>query len=137
MAYGNNLFQSYMPQGQIYQQPNYYQQVPQYYQQQSVGNNYQSPSVSNGLNGKIVESEDMVRIQEIPLGGYGIYPKADMSSIYIKTWNNDGTTRIINYVPIIESNGEITKDKTDYENAFNELKDSISRLENKLDELIS
>lgn len=58
----------------------------QYYfnqQPQQVMNN---PS-ANGLNGKLVDSEDMARVTEVPIGGYGIFPKADLSEVYIKSWN--------------------------------------------------
>lgn len=39
------------------------------------------------LNGKIVENKDILNITEVPIGGYGIFPKADLSEIYVKTWN--------------------------------------------------
>jgi len=42
---------------------------------------------ANGLNGKLVDSEDMARVTEVPIGGYGIFPKADLSEVYIKSWN--------------------------------------------------
>jgi hypothetical protein len=52
-----------------------------------------------GINGKIVDSEDIVKATEVPIGGYGVFPKADLSEIYIKTWNNNGTTSILTYKP--------------------------------------
>jgi hypothetical protein len=52
-----------------------------------------------GINGKIVDSEDIVKATEVPIGGYGVFPKADLSEIYIKTWNNNGTTSILIYKP--------------------------------------
>lgn len=85
---------------------------------------------SQSLNGKIVDSEDMVRATEVPIGGYGIFPKADLSEIYIKSWNNNGTTSVITFRPIVpeppivqENNGELT----------NLLLQKIEVLENKLD----
>ena len=51
------------------------------------------------LNGKIVDSEEMVRATEVPMGSYGILPKADMSEVFIKTWNPNGTTNITHYKP--------------------------------------
>lgn len=38
------------------------------------------------LNGKIVENQEIVKLTEVPIGGYGIYPKSDLSEIYVKTW---------------------------------------------------
>ena len=53
-----------------------------------------------GLNGKIVDSEDVVKATEVAIGGDGIFPKADLSEIYAKTWNNNGTTSVITFQPI-------------------------------------
>ena len=83
-----------------------YQQYPQIpYNNNFQGNNFNQPlsqqnasaqqfnlQVPNTLNGKIVESKDIVSVTEIPLGGYGLFPKADLSEIYVKVWNNSGTT---------------------------------------------
>ena len=58
------------------------------------------------LNGKIVDSVDVVKAMDVPIGGYGIYPKADLSEIYIKSWNPNGTTSIITYKIKEEEQGE-------------------------------
>ena len=76
---------------------NYYLNYPYGNQYPSTGGmpQYQQPppqtqpiSLQTNLNGKIVDSEDVVRATEVPIGGYGIFPKADLSEIYIKSWNN-------------------------------------------------
>lgn len=92
-------------------------------------NNQPVPQPQN-LNGKIVDSEDVVRATEVPIGGYGIFPKADLSEIYIKSWNNNGTTSVITFRPIVpepsiaqRDNGELT----------NLLLQKMEMLENKLD----
>ena len=54
-----------------------------------------------GLNGKIVDTIDMVKVTEVPIGGYGIFPKADLNEIYVKTWNPNGTTSITTFRPFI------------------------------------
>jgi hypothetical protein len=56
-------------------------------------------SVSAGINGKVVDGEEVVKATEVPFGGYGIFPKADLSEIYMKSWNNNGTTQIITFKP--------------------------------------
>ena len=56
---------------------------------------------ANGLQGKVVDSEDVVRATEVPFGGYGVFPKADLSEIFIKNWNSNGTTQIISYRPVV------------------------------------
>jgi hypothetical protein len=47
-----------------------------------------------------VDSEEMVKATEVPIGSYGVFPKADLSEIYLKTWNNNGTTSIIKFTPV-------------------------------------
>lgn len=104
--YPNNFYQNYQPQ-QYYNQP-YLQPQPQ------------------GLQGKVVENQDMVKIAEIPFNSYGLFPKADLKEIYVKTWNNNGTTKIITYKPIeMEEKNDI--DTTTL------LLEKITSIENKLD----
>ena len=61
-----------------------------------------APSAST-LQGKIVDGEEMVKATEVPFGGYGVFPKADLSEIFIKTWNGNGTTQITSYRPYFSS----------------------------------
>lgn len=67
---------------------------------------YQYIQNTQALSGKFVDSVDIVRATEVPMGGNGIFPKADLSEIYIKSWNNDGTTRIVTFKPIIDTTSE-------------------------------
>lgn len=113
-----------------YYNPNYYMsgyssysaqypfpQTPQLPQQIPLQSSPQMQQMQpQGLNGKIVDSEDVVKATEVPIGGYGIFPKADLSEIYIKSWNNNGTTSVITFKPITpepsnvqqNGNGELT-----------------------------
>ena len=70
---------------------NYYN--PNFYQ------NY--PYMQNNINSRIVDSIEMVKAADVPIGGYGIFQKADLSEVYIKSWNQNGTTSIITYKPDI------------------------------------
>lgn len=75
-----------------YYNPNFYQNYqPQYMPQQA-----QMPSM---LNGKLVDSIEAVKAADVPFGGYGVFPKADMTEVYIKTWNQNGTTNTLAYRP--------------------------------------
>lgn len=56
----------------------------------------------NFLNGKIVDGEEIVKATEVPFGGYGVFPKADLKEIFIKTWTPEGKTKIIKFQPIEE-----------------------------------
>ena len=107
---GNNSGQ-YIPQTQTYAAPG--QQLPQF------------------LNGQVVDSADVVKATEVPIGGYGIFPKADLSEIYIKSWNNNGTTSIITFTPIPpETQSEVKQDDT-----IMEILNKINNLEEKIDSL--
>lgn len=67
---------------------------------------------STMLQGKSVDSIDVVKAMEIPLDGSTSYfPLADGSSIITKKLKNDGTTEIIIYKPYIE---EIKEEKPNY-----------------------
>ena len=90
-----------MPNMNYYPTPNYnpqmqYPSAPNNMPQQM---NFTQQMPPSQLNGKIVDSEEMVRATEVPMGSYGIFPKADMSEVFIKIWNQNGTTNIIHYKP--------------------------------------
>jgi hypothetical protein len=95
---------------------------------------YQLPQ--SYLNGKIVDSADIVKATEVPIGSYGVFPKADLSEIYIKTWNNNGTTNILTFKPIITDNTTQQEDIS-ISDLSNKIMDKIKGLENKLDNIIN
>lgn len=108
--------QQYSP---VYQTPQY--QIPQQPQQLQQ----QSPA----LNGKVVDSYEVSKVQEIPFGSFGVYPKGDLSEVYIKSWNGDGTTKVVVYKPEIIQ--EVNKPDI-YMTALDEIKQSIEKLEEKI-----
>lgn len=91
-------------------------------------NNIYTPQYSS-ITGKLVESEDIVKNTEIPLNSFGVFPKADLSCIYYKQWNIDGTTKIVTYVPIVS---EEPKQITDYGDILNNIQKSINELNKKV-----
>jgi len=104
-----------------------------YYNNYSYGNMYQpqqSQSTIIGLQGKVVDSIDMVKANEVPFGGFGVFPKGDLSEIYVKSWNGNGTTQINTYKPIIAE--EITK-----QDSGDELLEKINMLNEKIDKIIA
>ena len=107
-----------------------------FYQNYSYGNMYQpqqaQPAVA-ALQGKVVDSVDMVRVNEVPFGGFGVFPKGDLSEIYVKSWNNNGTTQINTYRPIPV---EETKEAKEI-SSRDELLEKINALNEKLDALIN
>ena len=118
----NNMMQ--MPQQQISNmQAQQMQQQPQMFNNQNMA--------LNQLNGKIVENKDIVSVTEIPVGGYGFFPKADLSEIYLKMWNSSGTTDTIIFRPVAKENPQ---DKTD---TINKILEKIDNLENKISSIFS
>lgn len=83
------------------------------------------------INGKIVDSADVVKATEVPIGGYGIFPKADLTEIYIKSWNNNGTTSVITFRPVAPEATVTTSNETSI------LLQKIESLEQKLDNLLT
>lgn len=128
-----------------YYNPNYYlnyptygatanQQIPQTPQPQMQP----IPQQQNvGINGKIVDSEDIVKATEVPIGGYGVFPKADLSEIYIKTWNNNGTTSILTQKPQIPPKEETqTAIVAPKEETTDKILERLNILENKIDNIL-
>lgn len=102
-----------------------------YYPNNFYGNYpYNQNFSSNNFFGKIVDGEEIVKATDIPFGGYGIFPKADFSEIFIKTWNRDGTTRLISFKPI----EPIQEDKIDTNSI---LLEKISNIEENLNKILS
>ncbi len=102
--YMNNV---YNPQGFYPQQyGNYapYQQM----QQQRFQPQEQYPAIQNqqaiGLNGRIVQVVENINANEVPMdGSMAFFPKQDLSEIYVKGWNADGTIKTIVYKPQIDN----------------------------------
>ena len=116
--YPYNYVNQYVPQPQ-----------PQQFISQPMAPQTQQPQ---SLNGKIVDSEDVVKATEVPIGGYGIFPKADLSEIYIKSWNNNGTTSIITFKPIIQE----TKELQTVEDNSLKIIERLNALDAKIDSLM-
>lgn len=58
----------------------------------------QMPVQPIGLNGEIVDSIDVVKAKNVDMSGnVTYYPKSDMSEIYTKQLQMDGTSRIVTY----------------------------------------
>ena len=107
-----------------------------FYQNYSYGNMYQpqqaQPAVA-ALQGKVVDSVDMVRVNEVPFGGFGVFPKGDLSEIYVKSWNNNGTTQINTYRPVPVEETQEAKQIS----SRDELLEKINALNEKLDVLMN
>lgn len=147
--YMNNV---YNPQGFYPQQyGNYapYQQM----QQQRFQPQEQFQTMQNqqaiGLNGRIVQVVENINANEVPMdGSMAFFPKQDLSEIYVKGWNADGTIKTILYKPQIDNKSvqavntplDTEKLKIDLSEQatagimqrFDDLSEKIEQLENKV-----
>lgn len=108
--YNNNQYNPYMN----YLQPQYGQQYGQQSytlpMQNGVVNNQNTTTNSQRLQGKIVESIDVVKGIDIPLDGSTSYfPTADGNAIVSKTLQANGTSKMNVYKRIEEETEEPTK----------------------------
>lgn len=126
--------QKYQPQEQI-QQPQVQQTMPQ----QIIG-----------INGRIVQALENINANEVPMdGSMAFFPKQDLSEIYVKGWNANGTINTIIYRPYTApkdnqtvnsmANAENAKFTLSDEstqlflNKFEELSEKIGQLEDRFD----
>ena len=73
---------------------NFLQNYQQSLQQQPM------PQQIAGINGRIVQAVENINANEVPMdGSMAFFPKHDMSEIYVKGWNADGTIKTIVYKP--------------------------------------
>lgn len=135
-----NFLQSYQ---QSLQQP----LVPT---QMSGANQQPMPQQIAGINGRVVQAVENINANEVPMdGSMAFFPKQDMSEIYVKGWNADGTINTIVYKPYTApkdnqtvnsmANAENAKFTLSDEstqlflNKFEELSEKIGQLEDRFD----
>lgn len=102
------------------------------YTQNSLQTLSTTPQQYPTINGKIVESEDVVKICEVPMGGYSVFPLTDMSKVIIKNYDKNGNLQYLTYSltqPIDEPKVDPVKDK------LNEIYDYLGKLDKRLDDL--
>lgn len=96
--FGFNQQQGYVPQQYGY---NPYV-MQQRFQPQMEQPQYQ-PQVPKGINGKVVQSVEMITANDVPMdGSIAFFPMQDMSAILAKSWNADGTIKTTVYKPFTE-----------------------------------
>ncbi len=136
---------------QPYVNPYYLQQnqqgYPQYYNplaqaqnraidyQQNIPNNYQQNQIVQGINGKIIAEMSQITANDVPMdGSVAFFPKQDLSEVYAKSWNADGTIRTVTYKPVLDNDPKNVP--TDTEKLKCELSDEATEgIMNKFDEI--
>lgn len=152
MPIPNQMYQPYSQQTMYGQYNSYYPyqyQQPRYdlQQNQSLFNQQQSiqPQQQAGLNGKVVQAVEQITANDVPMdGSVAVFPKQDMSEIYTKSWNADGTIRTIVYKPYTASQPDVANSSADMSKMKMGLSDEATEafmarfdsLEKKFDELM-
>ena len=73
-------------------------QLQAQYNQQPPYNQMAQQSQTVGLNGEVVDSIDVVKAKNVDMSGnVTFYPKSDMTEIYTKQLQSDGTSCIVTY----------------------------------------
>lgn len=113
-------YNPYNPYGGVYNP--YYSQQPQF---QKQNQQMYKPQPTTGLQGKVVDSLDVVKATDIPYdGSVSYFPLTDGSAIITKQLQQDGTSRVVVYKPISEK--EDVKPKYITENEFQEILSNIN-----------
>ena len=114
-----------------YQQPIMSNYIPQYgaYQYNPMANiqrfqqsdQIQQPQMSQlmpqqiaGINGRIVQAVETINPNEVPMdGSVAFFPKQDLTEIYAKSWNADGTIRTLTFKPVLNDKTDILSGDTE------------------------
>ena len=142
---------NYVPQYGAYQY-NPMANIQRFQSQEQIQPQIQQPMSQQipGINGRIVQAVENINANEVPMdGSMAFFPKQDMSEIYVKGWNANGTINTIVYKPYTEPGGSNAGNPTaDIENAkftlsdestqlflnkFEELSEKIGQLEDRFD----
>ena len=145
--YENPYLQNPYLQQRFYQQPQQYQQMQQLQQptQQIQQPQFQSQQLPQ-LIGRPVNQVEEITANDVPMNApYALFPKSDLSEIYLKSWTANGTIQTIAFKPVqmnqagnsLRNQSELkiglTEDVTQaLMSQFEELKNKIDRLEQSM-----
>lgn len=145
--YENLYLQNPYLQQRFYQQPQQYQQMQQLQQptQQIQQPQFQSQQLPQ-LIGRPVNQVEEITANDVPMNApYALFPKSDLSEIYLKSWTANGTIQTIAFKPVQMNQADnslrnqselkigLTEDVTQaLMSQFEELKNKIDRLEQSM-----
>lgn len=102
----NNYGQQYNPQQPYMDRLASLQQYQQNLQptQMSVANQMTGTFPQfQGLNGKVVDAVEQITANDVPMdGSFAIFPKKDMSEIYLKSWTPNVTIATVVFKPVLK-----------------------------------
>ena len=108
------------PQNPYMDRMNFLQNYQQNLQQPLVptsmsGANQQAmPQQIAGINGRIVQAVENINANEVPMdGSVAFFPKQDLTEIYAKSWNADGTIRTLTFKPVLNDKTDVLSGDTE------------------------
>lgn len=144
------IMNNYLPQYGAYQY-NPMANIQRFQSQEQIQPQIQQPMPQQiaGINGRIVQAVENINANEVPMdGSMAFFPKQDLSEIYVKGWNANGTINTIVYKPYTAPKDNQTNSMANTENAkftlsdestelflnkFEELSEKIGQLEDRFD----
>ena len=80
----------------------------------SGANQQAMPQQIVGINGRIVQAVENINANEVPMdGSVAFFPKQDLTEIYAKSWNADGTIRTLTFKPILNDKTDVLSGDTE------------------------
>lgn len=80
----------------------------------SGANQQAMPQQIAGINGRIVQAVETINPNEVPMdGSVAFFPKQDLTEIYAKSWNTDGTIRTLTFKPVLNDKTDILSGDTE------------------------
>ena len=80
----------------------------------SGANQQAMPQQIVGINGRIVQAIENINANEVPMdGSMAFFPKQDLTEIYAKSWNADGTIRTLTFKPVLNDKTDILSGNTE------------------------
>ena len=123
------MFEPYNPYNPYSPYYGNYNQQPQQVQTLRQTPQMYKPQNSIALQGKVVDSLDVVKATDIPYdGSVSYFPLTDGSAIITKQLQQDGTSKVVVYKSIMENKKEKTEVKYMTEDDF---KEQLNKLNNK------
>ena len=82
--------------------------------QMSGANQQAMPQQIVGINGRIVQAVETINPNEVPMdGSVAFFPKQDLTEIYAKSWNTDGTIRTLTFKPVLNDKTDVLSGDTE------------------------
>ena len=80
----------------------------------SGANQQAMPQQIVGINRRIVQAVETINPNEVPMdGSVAFFPKQDLTEIYAKSWNADGTIRTLTFKPVLNDKADILSGDTE------------------------